>query len=77
MRTFLVSMETQRNLSNLGGSEKIDKIHYKNDTFGCIKPYDTPNGRSLRVLLHHYDLECVLSIWLPWQLIFSKNLPKI
>ena len=64
------------NFPNLRGSV-IDKMCHKNDTFQCIKPYDTPNGRSLRVLLHHCDLECVLSTWLPWQLISSNNLPKI
>ena len=62
--------------SNLTGSV-IDKMCHENDTFQCIKPYDTPNGRSLRVVCHHCDLECVLSTWSPWQLISSKILPKI
>ena len=64
------------NFSNLRGSV-IDKICHKNDTFQYIKPYDTPNGRSLRVVCHHCDLECVLISWLPWQQISPKNLPKI
>ena len=64
------------NFPNLRGSV-IDKISHKNVTFQCIKPYDTPNGRSLRVVCHHCDLECVLISWLPWQQISPKNLPKI
>ena len=76
VRTCFVSMETQINFPNLRGSV-IDKIRHKNDTFQCIMPYDTPNGRSLRVVCHHFDLECVLISWLPWQQISHKNLPKI
>ena len=64
------------NFPNLRGSV-IDKIRHKNDTFQCIKPYDTPNESPLRVVCHHCDLECVLTSWLPWQLISPKNLPKI
>ena len=64
------------NFPNLRGSV-IDKICHKNDTFLCIKPYDTPNGKSLRVVCHHCYLECVLISWLPWQQISPKNLPKI
>ena len=59
------------NFPNLRGSV-FDKMCHKNDTFQCIKPYDTPNGRSLRVVCHHCDLECVLISWLPRQQISPK-----
>ena len=31
-----------------------------------IMPYDTSNGRALRVLSEYQQLECVLVTWLPW-----------
>ena len=68
-----VSMETPSYLSIFIDTKKNNYNHHENDTFQHIMPYDTSNGRALRVLSEYQQFECVLVTWLPWQQISSQN----
>ena len=56
-----VSMETPSYLSIFIDTKKKKKNHHENDTFQHIMPYDTSNGRALRVLTEYQQFECVHS----------------